>query len=360
MNYKIKYIKTKKQYLLKGGSNTISQILEAPLTLQVPEAPQALQVSQVSQAPQVSQVPQALQALQALPLLTLTPLSLERNIYSSQKNIKIIKSHGVIIGTTFIIPENTYIITINDCGTPIPVSEFLDEKLRLLIQIINTEPIFQNNNESNTKTEKLIQFENYINDIFKDRFQSYFSNHLPGSEMSDMILNFIADPCDKISCGIEFFNPITNNISIIEVSDILDNLKDKEPKQQFGSPREIIDEVQGNHFRDLILTNARQQIDINKLEQEIKENESNLEYKLELLEQIKLLHKQTSERIAKYKDNRAIDRVINLDDGCVFLQTLIREYGTGIYIIRACRRFNELISEKTTQLLRQKSFDNRK
>ena len=329
MNYKIKYLNIKKQYLLNGGSMKDSSTLSLPL-------------------PQLS-LPLPQLSLQQLPTLCL-----EEKIYLSQKNIRMIKSHGVIIGTTFIIPENTYIITINECGTPIPVSELLDQELSSLLETINKEPLFENNNESNIKTQKLIEFEHEINNIFLDRFHSYFSNHLPGSEMSDMILNFITEPCDQILCGIEFFDPTTNNIYHIEPEEILSNLIDKEPKQQFGSPRQKIDNIQEQHFRELINTNAEQQIEINKLTQEIEENES----KVELLKEIKVLHEETSQRIEKYKTNKAIDRVINLDDGCVFLQTLIREYGHGIYIIRACRRFNPLISETTRQLLRRKSFDN--
>jgi len=91
-----------------------------------------------------------------------------------------IKSHGFIIGTTFIIPENTYIITINECGTPIPISELLDQELRSLLETINQKPLFENNNESNIKTQKLIEFEDEINRIFLDRFYLCISNHLPG------------------------------------------------------------------------------------------------------------------------------------------------------------------------------------
>ena len=178
-----------------------------------------------------------------------------------------------------------------------------------------------------------------------------------------MVLNFIVEPCDQILCGIEFFDPTTNNIYNIEPEEILSNLRNKEPKQQFGSPRQKIDKIQEQHFRELINTNAEQQKEINKLTQKIESVgedgcENDCETNLKLLEKIKVSHEETSQRIEKYKTNGAIDRVINLDDGCVFLQTLIREYGPGVYIVRACRRFNPLISETTRQLLRRKSFDN--
>jgi hypothetical protein len=349
-NYKNKYYKYKCKYIkLKGGA--ISSSID---TLSVEEE-------------------------------TLDPRQIERQLLlEDSNNHRLIKCHGYTNGRSFIIPNNTYVITINNIGTPVCISDKLDTYLTNVLQNINTKPIFEDNNRSLLEMSSLSNNETKINEKIRNvlpKTNILFRNHIPGMKMSDMVLNFGTKPCSNKNnrCGVEIIN-IDKEIYNINIDEVLDDLKDKEPSTHLNSTntKNIININSQYYLEELINNENKIKIkilveEIEKINYEITQLEQNKEILYDLSELRKIiedkitelntrerLYTESTSRLEEYRNNTEINHIITLKDDEITLQNIVNNYGPGIYMIRACRSFSGCISEETKILYRQRSFENRK
>ena len=101
--------------------------------------------------------------------------------------------HGGTLDTVIRIPDNVNIITMTNVDKNCPIIFDLYKYIELYLNEYNG-IFFENNNKSTVKTSTCIGFEKRLNDIVSARGiknKINFHNHLAGSTITDMILEFI-------------------------------------------------------------------------------------------------------------------------------------------------------------------------
>ena len=168
-NYKKKYIKYKKKYLLARQKAGAVSALVGPLTPCCPS-----------------------------------------------HNTIIIKSHGSLIGNdknpdkfpvTFMLPEGANLITLTNIDNSCPLNKYFDKEIKSFYSQGST--FFEDNDKSTEKTPKCIAFERYVKRIYN---QIKIKNHVGPTEVNNHILSF-DEKCTIESCSLDCYglNPPVNN-----------------------------------------------------------------------------------------------------------------------------------------------------
>lgn len=108
-------------------------------------------------------------------------------------NFFFLLGHGGTLDTTIRIPDDVNIITMTNISINCPILFQLYKYIEIYLNDYNG-IFFENNNKSTKKTETCLGFEKYLNDIVSARGiknKINFQNHLPGSTITDMVLEFL-------------------------------------------------------------------------------------------------------------------------------------------------------------------------
>jgi hypothetical protein len=107
------------------------------------------------------------------------------------KTIYVINGHGSILDVKkrFYIPENTYIITVNEVG--VSLNEQYEHFLKFSDDIAGGPPLFLRNYESKDLSKRGEELQHFLetSEIFDDEVL-ILRNHLPGDSMIDILLSF--------------------------------------------------------------------------------------------------------------------------------------------------------------------------